>query len=86
MHLDPNQGDYVARSWARTTLGYHFEDENGWVGDLTSLPLGHGLRRNHAVFGQEVLTWTRVTVIAGALMIFSTGQSSASRRSARARS
>jgi vitamin B12 transporter len=60
------QGDYVARSWARTTVGYHFEDENGWVGDLTSLPLGHGLRRNHAVFGQEVLTWTRVTVIAGA--------------------
>ena len=60
------QGDYVARSWARTTVGYHFEDENGWVGDLTSLPLGHGLRRNHAVFGQEVLTWRRVTVIAGA--------------------
>jgi vitamin B12 transporter len=60
------QGDYVARSWARTTVGYHFEDENGWVGDLTSLPLGHGLRRNHAVFGQEVLTWNRVTLIAGA--------------------
>ena len=60
------QGDYVARSWARTTVGYHFEDENGWAGDLTLLPLGHGLRRNHAVFGQQVLTWTRVTVIAGA--------------------
>ncbi|MGZ4826564.1 MAG: TonB-dependent receptor [Terriglobales bacterium] len=60
------QGDYVARSWARTTVGYHFEDENGWAGDLTSPPLGHGLRRNHAVFGQEMLTWRRVTVIAGA--------------------
>ncbi len=60
------QGDYLARSWARTTVGYHFEDENGWVGDLTLLPLGHGLRRNHALFGQEVLTWSRVTLIAGA--------------------
>ena len=60
------QGDYAPRSWARTTVGYHFEDENGWVGDLTSLPLGHGLRRNHAVFGQEVLTWRRLSVIAGA--------------------
>jgi outer membrane cobalamin receptor len=60
------QGDYAARRWARTTVGYHFEDENGWVGDLTAPPLGHGLRRNHAVFGQEVLNWRRVTLIAGA--------------------
>jgi vitamin B12 transporter len=60
------QGDFAARSWAKTTVGYHFEDENGWAGDLTSLPLGHGLRRNHAWFGQEVLTWRRVTLIAGA--------------------
>ena len=60
------QGDYEARSWARTTVGYHFEDENGWVGDLTLPPLGHGLRRNHAVFGQEVFRWNRVSVIAGA--------------------
>ncbi len=60
------QGDYTPRDWARTTVGYHFEDENGWVGDLTALPLGHGLRRNHAVYGQEVLTWKRVSVIAGA--------------------
>ncbi len=60
------QGEYAARSWARTTVGYHFEDENGWAGDLTSPPLGHGLRRNHAVFGQEMLTWRRLTFIAGA--------------------
>ncbi len=60
------QGDFTPRSWARTTVGYHFEDENGWVGDLTLPPLGHGLRRNHSVFGQEMLTWKRVSVIAGA--------------------
>jgi outer membrane cobalamin receptor len=60
------QGDWAPRSWARTTVGYHFEDENGWAGDLTLPPLGHGLRRNHAAFGQEVLTWRRVALIAGA--------------------
>lgn len=59
------QGEYWANSWARSTFGYHFEDENGFVGDVTSPPLGHGLRRNHAVFGQEVITWRRVTAIGG---------------------
>lgn len=59
------QGDYWASNWARTTFGYHFEDENGFVGDLLSPPRSHGLRRNHAVFGQQVLTWRRLTAIAG---------------------
>ena len=63
------QGDYWARDWARTTFGYHFEDENGWVGDLTALPLSHGLRRNHAVYGQQFLSWRRVTLIAGARFV-----------------
>jgi outer membrane cobalamin receptor len=59
------QGEYDERSWARTTFGYEFEDENGWVGDMTALPLSHGLRRNHAVYGQQVLTWERVSLIGG---------------------
>jgi vitamin B12 transporter len=59
------QGEYTARAWARTTFGYHFEDENGWVGDLTMLPLGHGVRTNHAVFGEQVMTWRRVSLIGG---------------------
>jgi vitamin B12 transporter len=63
------QGEYDARSWARTTFGYHFEDENGWVGDLTAPPLSHGLRRNHAVFGEQVFTWTRLSVIGGARFV-----------------
>ena len=59
------QGDYDERSWARSTVGYQFEDENGFVGDVTSPPLSHGLRRNHAVFGQQLLTWSRFSVIGG---------------------
>ncbi len=63
------QGDYFARSWARTTVGYQFEDENGFVGDANSPPLTHGLRRNHAVYGQEVLTLNRVSIIGGARFV-----------------
>ncbi len=59
------QGEYWARSWARTTFGYRFEDENGFVGDKLALPLSHGLRRNHAAYGQQVLTWGRATLIGG---------------------
>src|ERR1041384_7314755 len=59
------QGDFDERSWARSTFGYQFEDENGFVGDLTAPPLSHGLRRNHAIFGQQALTWNRFSLIGG---------------------
>ncbi len=58
-------GEYLTRSWARTAFGYHFEDENGFVGDLTAPPLSHGLRRNHAVFAQEMLTRERWSLVGG---------------------
>ena len=63
------QGDYLQRSWARATLGYEFEDENGFVGDLNFPPLTHGLRLNHAAYGQELLTLERLTVVAGARFV-----------------
>jgi outer membrane cobalamin receptor len=59
------QSDYQARSWARSVFGYHFEDENGLVGNKYSLPLHHALRRNHAVFGEQILTWQRLSLIGG---------------------
>ncbi len=59
------QGEYTPRDWARTTFGYQFEDENGFVGDLTFLPLGHGLRLNHAVYLQQIVTWKRLAMIGG---------------------
>jgi len=59
------QGEYWTRNWARSTFGYRFEVENGFVGDRAFGSHTHGLRRNHAIFGQEVLTWSRVSVIGG---------------------
>ncbi len=57
------QADYAERSWALTTAGYEFEDENGATGD----PLfpSHGIRRNHSIFGQQMLSFKRLTLIAG---------------------
>jgi vitamin B12 transporter len=62
------QADYVERSWARTTAGYEFEDENGFVGDL-NFGVTHGLRLNHAVYGQQLLTLGRLSLVAGARFV-----------------
>jgi outer membrane cobalamin receptor len=59
------QGDYAERTWTHTTIGYEFEDENAFVGDLTAPPVLHGVRRNHAVYAQQVLQVSRLSVVAG---------------------
>jgi vitamin B12 transporter len=56
------QGDYTLRSWAQTTVGYEFEDENG---RFNSAPPTPGLRLNHAAYVQQHLTWKRLSAIAG---------------------
>lgn len=58
-------GEWDPRIWARTNFGYEFEDENGFIGDLTALPLTHGLRRNHALFAEQVFTFSRFTFVGG---------------------
>ncbi len=65
------QGNYAERSWAQTTFGYEFEDENSFTGDPTAPPLTHGLRLNHAVYGQQQLTLGRLSVVAGARFVHS---------------
>jgi outer membrane cobalamin receptor len=62
------QGDFTERSWAQTTVGYEFEDENGTTGSLPD-SLSHGLRLNHAVYAQQVLTLGRLSVVAGARFV-----------------
>ncbi len=57
------QATYAERSWALSTAGYEFEDENGVTGDLPFT--SHGLRRNQDVFGEQLFTFERVTFIAG---------------------
>ena len=62
------QGDYTERSWAQTTVGYEFEDENGTTGTLPD-SLSHGVRLNHAVYGQQLLSLGRLSVVAGARFV-----------------
>jgi vitamin B12 transporter len=57
------QGTYQEESWANSTVGYEFEDETGTTGNLP-FP-SHGLRRNHAVYGQQILNFERLSFIAG---------------------
>jgi len=71
------QGDYTPRSWAQTTVGYEFEDENGrfYTKSVTLdstnpkptifIQSIAGLRLNHAAFVQQRLTWKRLSAIAG---------------------
>ena len=66
------QGDYTERSWAHTTFGYEFEDENGFVGDLDNPPLTHGLRLNHAVYGQQLFVLGRFSAVLGARFVHNT--------------
>jgi vitamin B12 transporter len=67
------QGNYVERSWAQSTFGYRFEDENGFFGDLNSPPIDHGARLNHEVYGQQMLTLGRLTIVAGARFVHNGG-------------
>ncbi|HEY4052139.1 MAG TPA: TonB-dependent receptor [Terriglobales bacterium] len=57
------QGTYQEESWANTTIGYEFEDETGTTGNLP-FP-SHGLRRNHALYGQQIFNFERLAFIAG---------------------
>ncbi len=57
------QGDYAERAWSRTTIGYQFEDENAFVGDVKTPD--HGLRLNHDGFVQQAITWKRLSAVAG---------------------
>jgi len=67
------QGDYTPRSWAQTTVGYEFEDENGrFFTDSTSLnPFSEfteyipAVWLNHSAYVEERVTWRRLSTVAG---------------------
>ena len=74
------QGDYTPLSWAQTTLGYEFEDENGAFNtaflttDVNGNPMigpefTRGVRLNHAVYGQQRVTRGRISIVGGARFI-----------------
>jgi outer membrane cobalamin receptor len=72
------QGDYTPVTWAQTTVGYEFEDENGTFNsafllalDASGNPINtslltHGLRLNHAIYGQQRVTRGRFSLVGGA--------------------
>ena len=67
------QSDYAPRMWTRTSFGYNFVDEHGADNSdyfataffPATLILTPGLRRNHGIFGQEMLLWKRFSLLAG---------------------
>src|SRR6202521_2897341 len=70
------QGEYTPRSWAQTTVGYEFEDENGKFFTFAGPPFPFtqyitGLRLNHEAFVQQRLTWKRLSAIAGVRYVHS---------------
>ena len=65
------QGDYEEKSWAHTTIGYRFEDENGLVGDVTNLAPGQ--RLNNDVYAQQILNYKRLSVVGGARFAHNSG-------------
>jgi outer membrane cobalamin receptor len=66
------QGVWSPRSWAQTTVGYTFEDENGHITsnfapgtDFASFSNTSGVRFTNYLFAQELLVWKRVSGLAG---------------------
>jgi vitamin B12 transporter len=69
------QGDYLERTWAETTVGYQFEDENGSVNDPIPADFasgGHGLRLNEAAYAQQALSLGRLNIVAGGRFVHNT--------------
>lgn len=69
------QGDYVERTWAETTIGYEFEDENGSVNDPIPVDFasgGRGLRLNEAAYAQQALNFGRLNIVAGGRFVHNT--------------
>jgi vitamin B12 transporter len=62
------QGDYAERNWTHTTVGYQFEDENAFLNSLFG-STQHGVRLNHAVYGEQVVLLPRVSLVAGARFV-----------------
>ena len=68
------QGDYTPRSWAQTTFGYEFEDENGrlFTDSIALNPFSEfteytpAVWLNHSAYVEQRLTWRRLTTVAGA--------------------
>ena len=73
------QAIWSPRSWAQTTVGYTFEDENGHITssyapgtDFASYSNTSGVRYTNNLFVQELLVWKRLSALAGVSYVSNT--------------
>lgn len=60
------QGEWSPAVWSRTTYGFDFEDENGFVHEDFGAPAQiNGSRVNYAGYIEEIVQWRRLTATAG---------------------
>jgi vitamin B12 transporter len=61
------QGEWSPRAWSRTTFGFDYENENGFIDeDFNGFGAQiHGLRRNYAGYVEQIAVWKRLTATAG---------------------
>ena len=62
-------GEWDPRLWARTNVGYEFEDEIASTGTPRTVANTRGVRRNHAVYAEQIFTFSRFTLVAGGRFI-----------------
>jgi vitamin B12 transporter len=68
------QGEWTPLTWTRTTFGFDFENETGWVDENYGSPAQiHGLRRNEGIYGEQIVTWKRLTATAGLRFVHDEG-------------
>ncbi|HUO59885.1 MAG TPA: TonB-dependent receptor [Candidatus Acidoferrales bacterium] len=59
------QGEVAERAWSRSVFGFRFEDENAYISDPVNFVQSHGLRRNTALYGEQLFDWKRLTLTGG---------------------
>lgn len=59
------QSEISERAWTRSVAGLHFEDENAFLGELVGGSFTHGLRRNAALYGEQVIDYRRLAASLG---------------------
>ena len=62
-------GEWDPRLWARTNVGYEFEDEIASTGKPKTVANTRGVRRNHAVYAEQIFTFSHLTLVAGGRFI-----------------
>jgi len=58
-------GEVTERVWTRSVFGFRFENENAYLSDSVYTTFNHGIRRNTALYGEQVIDWKRLAITGG---------------------